>query len=383
MLPKNPQQWERVDRFLMSFSPKEKIALIYDSDPDGLCSAVIMNTLIKRLRGKPADLQLTQPKGTKNTIHPDIYRILKNKKVSKAIFLDLAAHEDAAAFKKLERQCETLVIDHHTFFQDITSDRTVLALPQLLADDIEPSRYATSKLSYDLANRHTNLEDKDWVSALGTISDMAASAWPEWMAKVFEKHKLKPKPNDWFHTDLGKISGMFFAAMTINEKNVKYCFERLMKAEKPQDVIKDKKLGALRRSFDREINIWVKQAPKLMEKDSKLKFIWYEVKPKYRINSPISTIFSLKPQYRDWVIVIVDEDKNVVRISGRCQSRRVKMNELFRNATKGLKNAAGGGHVPAAGGHCLPKDLDTFKKRILDSISKNLYTTKEKQSAKR
>lgn len=383
MIPKNPEQWTRIDRFLMSFSPQEKIAIVHDYDPDGLCSAAIMDKLIERLRGKPADLHFTPPRGSKNTIAPEVFAKLKQRKIAKVIFTDLAIHEDAAAIKKLEKQCDVLIIDHHTFFQDITSEHAVLAMPQLLADDIDSSRYPSSKLAYDLAARHAGMEDCDWLAAVGTISDMAGSVWPDFLAQVFEKHKLRPNPKDWFKSDLGTVSGMFFSAMAIDQKNVGYCFDVLMRAKKPQDVFKDKKLTALRKAFDREINIWVTAAPKRMEKDEKLKLIWYEVKPKYHINSPIATILSLKPEYKGWVIIIVEDEQGVAGMSGRCQSWRVRMNELMKESCKGLKDAAGGGHVPAAGAHCRIKDLATFKQRVKDALSKNLYTHNQEENTKR
>lgn len=378
MLPKNPAHWERIDRFLMSFSPTEKIALVHDYDPDGLTSAVIMNKLIARLRGKPADLHMTPPRGTKNTIAPEIIAKLKQKKITKVIFTDLGIHEDAAAVKKLEKQCEVLIIDHHTFFTDLTSERTAFALPQVLADDIDPSRYNSSKIAFDLAQRHTGVDDLDWVSAVGVISDMASVAWQDFLTNVFAKYKLKPNPKNWFESDLGMVSKMFFSAMSIDEKNVNYCFDVLMNAEKPSDVLKDKKLLAMRKAFDSEINRWILAAPKKMEQYKDLKLIWYEIAPKYHVNSPVATILSLKPQYNDWAILIVEKEKGVLSCSSRCQSRRVAMNQLMKGATEGLKDAAGGGHIPAAGAHCLVKDEQAFKKRILDGLSKNLYTTKSK-----
>jgi len=380
MLPKNPQQWERIDRFLMSFSPKEKIALVHDYDPDGLSSAVIMNKLIEHLRGKPADAHFTPPHGSKNTIAPETFAELKRRNITKVIFTDLGIHEDTAAIKKLEKQCEVLIIDHHRFFTDITSERTVLAMPQLLADDIEPSRYCSAKIAFDLANRHADLTDCDWIAATGVIADMAGKAWPEFLTEVFARHGLKPNPKNWFKSELGSVSGMFFAAMAIDVKNVRYCFDVMMRSVKPQDALKDKKLAALRKTFDKEINVWVTQAPKRMEQHKDLKLIWYELSPKYHINSPVATILSLRPQYHDWVILAIEKEKGMAGCSGRCQSQRVAMNLLLKDATKGLKDAAGGGHVPAAGAHCRVQDLDVFKKRVLEALRKGAYLTEGQSS---
>jgi single-stranded DNA-specific DHH superfamily exonuclease len=375
MLPKNPEHWGRIDRFLMSFSPKEKIALVHDYDPDGLSSAVIMNKLIERLRGRPADAHFTPPHGSKNTIAPETFAELKKRNISKVNFTDLGIHEDAAAIKRLEKQCEILIIDHHRFFADITSERTALAMPQLLADDIEPSRYCSAKIAFDLANRHADLGENDWIAATGVIADMAGKAWPEFLTQVFARHKLRPNPKDWFRSELGSVSGMFFAAMAIDHKNVNYCFGVMMAAKKPQDVLKDKKLSALRKAFDREINVWVTNAPKRMEQHKDLKLIWYELSPKYHINSPVATILSLRPQYHDWVILSIEKEKGVASCSGRCQSQRIAMNLLLKDATKGLKDAAGGGHVPAAGAHCRVADLQVFKKRVLEALRKGAYLT--------
>jgi single-stranded DNA-specific DHH superfamily exonuclease len=379
MMPKNPERWERIDRFMMSFSPQEKVAIIHDADPDGVCSAVVLSRMIEKLRGKPADLHYSTRKFVRNSITPDVMKMLKQKRISKVIFTDLPVHEDAAAVKRLEKQCEVLIIDHHTFFHDIISDRAVLAMPQILADDVDPSKYTASKLAYDLTSRHTNMEDYDWIASVGLIGDMGGSAWPEFLSKVFEHNKLKPNPNDWFRTELGKVSELLLGAMIVDDKYAGYCYDLLMKCKSPADVLADKKLSALRKSIEQETSKWVKSAQKLMQKDDKLRLIWYEISPKYHLNSPISTMLSLNPKYHDYAILVVEKNRDIVRVSGRCQSKRVKMNELLKNAVKGLKDAAGGGHIPAAGAHFKPADIGKFKERILEGLSKNLYTNQPNQ----
>ena len=286
MLPKNPEQWARIDKFLMSFSPQERVAIIYDADPDGICSAVLLSKMIGCLRGKPADFHYSTRKFLRNSVSPNILKLVRKKKISKVIFTDLPVHEDVASVRRLERYCEVLIIDHHTFFRDITSDRVVLAMPQLLAEDIDPARYPASKLAYDFANRHTNIECFAWIAAVGLIGDMAGSAWPEFLTDVFERQKLKPNPKDWFKTALGEISELLLAAMIIDDKNIGYCYDSLMKAKSPADILKDKKLVLLRKSLEKEISKWVRDAPKLMQKDDRLRLIWYEICLLYTSPSP-------------------------------------------------------------------------------------------------
>jgi single-stranded DNA-specific DHH superfamily exonuclease len=335
--------------------------------------------MIEKLRGKPADLHYSTRKFVRNTVSPGILKMLKRKKISKVIFTDLPVHEDAAAVKRLEKQCEALIIDHHTFFQDITSGRTVLAMPQMLADDVDPSKYTASKLAYDITSRHTNMEEYGWIAAVGLIGDMGGSAWPEFLTKVFERDKLKPNPKDWFRTELGKVSEFLLGAMIVNDKYIGYCYNLLMNAKKPEDILKDKKLFALRKSIEKETAKWVRGAEKLMHKDDRLKLIWYEIRPKYHLNSPISTMLSLDPKYEDYAILVVEKNRDIVRVSGRCQSKRVKMNELLKNAVRGLSDSAGGGHIPAAGAHFRPSDTSKFRQRIIDGLSKNLYTNQPNQ----
>lgn len=371
MIPKNQAQWERIDRFLMSFSREEKIAIIHDYDPDGLASAVIISRMIERLRGKPADFVFPPPKGSKSTIAPEVFAELKKRRIKKVIIADLGVHEDSQAVKKLEKQCEILIIDHHQFFQDLTSERTVLAMPQLLADEIEPALYPSCKLSYDLANRHALMEDCDWIASAGIISDLAGSAWPDFLSRACGHNSLK-------QAELEVLPRTLFSAMSMDKKNVQYCYTALMNSSSPQDVLNDKKLSGLRKKYDAEINAWLSKAQKNAELHKDARLFWYEILPKYHVSSQLSTSIASKPQYKDWVVLVLERSKDFVRLSARCLSGRVRVNDLLRSATKGLKNAGGGGHPLRGGAHVLIKDLEVFKKKVIDGVSKGLYTQNEK-----
>jgi len=120
-----------------------------------------------------------------------------------------------------------------------------------------------------------------------------------------------------------------------------------------------------------EMNHWLtsyKEADFIDELD----LIWYQIKPKFRIGSPVSTILSMNTFPNKTVIVVQDLGRDDYSMSFRRQDRKVDMADLAKSCAEGLENANGGGHVPAAGGCVMKKDFDVFKERVFEYLRKNL-----------
>jgi len=113
----------------------------------------------------------------------------------------------------------------------------------------------------------------------------------------------------------------------------------------------------------KEINEVVNNWRKYAEVNENKKVVFLELKTKFAIQSPISTMLSIKnPNY---TLIIFKKKDNLVRVSLRRQDGKVNCGKLAEFATKNLKNAGGGGHIPAAGANIMTKDLDRFKENVL------------------
>src|SRR3989344_5802756 len=98
--------------FAKGLSTDDRIAIVYDSDPDGLSSAVIASKAIRLLRGKAPDTVFFQNHSIVS-LQDSTLQNLKEHKINKLIVLDLAVDQDAAQVKKAEKFLSLLVLDHH------------------------------------------------------------------------------------------------------------------------------------------------------------------------------------------------------------------------------------------------------------------------------
>lgn len=352
----NKKLLEKVDDFLRSITKKDKVCIIHDTDPDGICSAIIMAKCVERLRGRKIDLRLPLVK-EQYGITPAMIEKIKQNKITRLITTDFSAEHDIKSLKEVEKQAKILIVDHHKIYSDYKSKKTILYKPQFFTT-IEPNAYCTGKLAYDAARRVTNVEDLDWVAATSCISDIATKPWKKWMKKVFKKYKVKPK-KDLFQTKIGQVGATISSAGVYDTELVQKCFDVFYRAKKPEDILRSE-LGKYKRIIDKELTKHLDLFEKKAEKQGEMRI--YEMISRYRIQSPISTILGLKYPHR--TIIIINKTQPIIAVSARRGDKKVAVNNLLEKAVKGFKNANAGGHVPAAGARFDKKYLKTFKKRI-------------------
>jgi single-stranded DNA-specific DHH superfamily exonuclease len=353
----NPQFLKKVDRFLLDITPQDKVAIIHDTDPDGVCSAVIIAKCIERLRGKKVDLRI--PLDKKNYgINKSMLRKLSQKKINKLITCDFSPEHDIPLLKEVEKQADILAIDHHKLYSDYQTGRTILYKPHYFTG-IEPSTYCTAKLAFDAASRVSNVDDLDWMAAAACIADIATAPWKEWLAAVFKKYKVKPNKN-LFYTDIGQVAATISSAEVYDAKLVPKCFDIFYTAKNPKDII-NSSFGKYKKIIDKELDKHLKLFEKKAEKHGELRL--YEFASKYRIHSPLSTILGLKHPHN--TIIIINTGFTKAAVSARRHDKKVAVNNLLEKAVKGIPDSNAGGHTPAAGGGFPKKYLKTFKQRLL------------------
>ncbi len=352
----NPEVLRRVDTFLLNVTPKDKVCIIHDTDPDGVCSAVIIAKCVERLRNKKVDLRIPMDK-TQYGITDKMLKQLKNKKITKLITTDFSAEQNPERLEELEKQMEILVIDHHKLYNDYKSDRTVLYKPQFFTK-IDPSTYCTAKLAFDAADRLVKTEDLDWMAATACIADIATAPWKDWLAEVFKKYKIKMK-KDLFRTVIGQVAATIKSTEVYDLKLVPQCYDVFYAAKKPKDILKSK-LGKYKIIIDKDLKKHLALFEKKAEKHKDMRI--YEMTSKYRIHSALSTILGLK--YPDKTIIIINKTGAIISVSGRRGDKKKPVNTLLENAIKGFEGANAGGHTPAAGAGFNKKYLNTFKQRL-------------------
>ncbi len=354
---KNPQLLERVDDFLRNITKEDRVCIIHDTDPDGVCSAVIIAKCIERLRGKKIELRIPLDKkqyGITNYMKKKI----KTKKITKLITTDFSAEHDIPVLKEIEKQADILIVDHHKLYADYKSNKTTLYKPQYFTT-IEPSTYCTAKLAYDAASRVTDVSDLDWMAATACIADIATAPWKKWLSNVFKKYKVKMK-KELFQTGIGQVAATISSTEVYDVKLVPQCYDVFYTAKKPADILTSK-LGKYKKVIDKELKKHLAWFEKKAEKHGDLRI--YELVSLYRVHSPLSTILGLKHPHK--TVIIINKTGNPISISARRHDRKIAVNNLLESAIKGFAGANAGGHAPAAGAGFHKKYLSTFKKRLI------------------
>ena len=80
---------KRFDTFIKGINKKDRVAIMHDTDPDGVCSAVIMSKLLKKTRGRNADFRINQ-KAHEKSLTKETVNKLKKEKITKFISCDLS-----------------------------------------------------------------------------------------------------------------------------------------------------------------------------------------------------------------------------------------------------------------------------------------------------
>lgn len=344
---------QRFYSFVSALSKKDRIAVIFHTDADGITAGVIAAKAVGRICGRKPALFL-HPAPSEVTLSKKIILELKKKKINKAVIVDLNVDQEPASIKAVEKFAEILILDHHSIQNDINSGKTVMIKPQFFSKS-DPSKYCGAKLTYDLFSRWANLEDLKWLAVIGIYGDMAEKEWQDFIRNAgVSSDKIKT------------AGGLIVYARSADEKNGPMkAFREFYSARGIDDVLKSS-LPQYAGKIEKELSHYIKSREKLAEFYPEKKLMIYEISPKYNIKSELVNRLS-REYYPKWTCIVIQKKGRIASIGTRNQSGKVAMNELMIKATAGIRGASGGGHVQAAGGSVGNKKIliQKVKARIL------------------
>jgi len=347
---------------------KGKTIVVYDTDGDGIGAAVILSKTIKRLFKKypkaiPGDHDLAYL--TKNN-----YDQISGQKPNNVIIVDMSLDEKADYILKLAKKTKILIIDHHQSKRNFNMNKNIVHVnPYFWKSRIPSFKYATSKIVFDICRKITDIEDLDWLAALGIINDYSGVHWKIFLNKIYKKYPyLKGKNLYSFENKLGYIVHLITSGYYSKIIGGKLGYDVCLKAETPMDIIKLRTASAkrMKKMYDKVENV-IKKVMKGWKKNAEIiedkKLIILKLDTKFSIHSSISTKISIKkPNY---TIIVAVKRGNKFHISFRRQDGKVNCGELAGKATRYLKNTKGGGHIPAAGGRIMAGDWNKFRKNVI------------------
>ena len=353
----------------------EKTAIIYDVDGDSIGSAVIIAKTIERLFSYiPKSFIISHDLFA---VDKGIYKDINNKKIKNVIIVDISVDEEPSYILKMSKKANVLILDHHQIRKDMNKFKNILHVnPYFWDSKIEPVKYCVSKLSYDVCRTITSIEDLAWLAGLGIINDYCGLQWKEFLDELYKKYPVLRKGSEpySFDSNLGMIdhivtSGYYHSGM----RGSKIAYEACLEADSPLDLLEGRttKARILKGFFDevqQEIKSVMSNWKNYAEIHEDKNLVFLELKTRFAIKSPISTMLGIKSP--DHTFIIFRKQGDFFNISLRREDGKVDCGKLAGLATKNLEGGAGGGHVPAAGAHIMAKDIEKFKENVIKHLIK-------------
>ncbi len=140
--------------------------------------------------------------------------------------------------------------------------------------------------------------------------------------------------------------------------------KKAFKILKSINSLKDfEKLNKYDHKIGKEIKKIIQQYKTKKQKIGKINF--FHFKAKYPIKSAIINEISYTSPKQTYIFATpTANNKKIISLSARNQTKKIDMAELLNSGIKNLKNASAGGHVPAAGATIQAKDLNQFKQNL-------------------
>jgi len=346
--------FERAEIFFQGIGAKDRLAVVHDSDPDGVCSAAILIRSMKKFGIKPSKIVASSPELAKK-------KGILAKGCNKIVILDLAPHLYERDLKKAKNsKIDVLIFDHH-LAANIGAKNIFYVNPRLFDETLY---MPTSYLVLKYYERCMDVKSMEWVATIGTVADYGLkSETQDLLRKYLNDSDYK---NVW-KSEFGK------AAITLNAATAIVGAEKSLKIFlKLKSFDEFRKISAFVNAaerFETELAKKEKEVRKKIEfyPENALMISYVQTKFKHVASAISSKISREKP---DWTFILFEKKNGEYKLHGRSQNGRVSIGHLF------TKLGVGGGHVQAGGGAIKLGKLWEFQKKLMKEIK--TYRPKEK-----
>jgi len=325
--------FDQAKKFLENITEKDKVAIIHHDDGDGFCSGILYYDWCKKQKAKVEQFTYSIGKSSLGKF--------KLGKFNKLIVCDLAPDFMAEELENIKEK-ETLYADHHP--RKIAIPKEILELVTTNQGYIPSSR---------TAGELTGI--KPWLSLAGTITD-AGNLYPENQEFIEKNLKQINMTIDDFKKNISSIITNFLIYF---DKDFDKAFEILKEIESIEELMELKKYSE---PVENEVQKFVEEYETKKEKLGDINFYYFE--PKFSVKTPVIGIISQRNNDEIYIFASPKKETNKITLSARNTSKKRDMGQLLKIGIEKLEDANAGGHVPAAGGMILKKDLEKFKQNI-------------------
>jgi len=333
---------DRFFDFIKNIDKKDKVALVSHIDLDGLAAAVVANKVLD------ADfLHFVNYDDLNN----NLVQSLKEQGANKVIVTDLFI-KFPEFVEGLEKFADVLIIDHHLSKRDWNSNKTTFINCE--------QGYCAGYMCYYLFGGAQDLTAWDWLVACSCVSDYCVKKPESWLKGVFEKYDDRLGIDE--HGNVRRDGAIWdlqwdlCLALIQNRGESREAFEEI--GERFGEIGKLKDHAAeVQKEFDHSLGRFDS------EKEEIEGGYYWMFRPRFPIGSFLVNWISSNDTSKTFVFVRGPHDGRYF-VSARRQDEMVNMDEFLSGLLEGFDDSSAGGHVPAAGGYFLKKDLQEYRRRL-------------------
>ena len=327
-------------------STSKKVLFFYDSDPDGLCSFLLLHRYLKALG--------TENKGiiVKTTSHLDRnwVRQIDQYQPDTVIILDMPVVDQSFIDGS---KVPVYWIDHHTP-QD--KQNVHYYNPRIKKSD---AYIPTTRIAYEITKKAR--PDDMWIAAVGCVAD--------WYVPDFKKELMKKYPSlmdssvkdpetALFESPAGRLARIFSFVLKGKTNHCLKCVAQLAKIQHPDELFQSSSSEArivLKHSsiVEKKYNELLSQAKAQKSKNNFFVFTYEE--NQWSFSSDLSN--EIAHLFPDKVTLVCREKNGEYKCSLR--SRKKPIAGVLRQALVGI-NGRGGGHEYACGAVIAREDFERF-----------------------
>ncbi|HKZ49783.1 MAG TPA: DHHA1 domain-containing protein [Candidatus Nanoarchaeia archaeon] len=355
---------DKAAEFIKQCDPKDTTIVYHGGCGDGITAGAILLRTFQKYFGEMPKAKFASP-STLSSLS------LHSKYV---IFTDLPAGAEIDYVLKLSERSNVMIIDNHEITKNLNSERIVQVHPDFFETKIPKQNHTGAILTYEVCSRVINIEELDWLAAVGLIHDVSGEAWKPFLDKVFAKYRELGKVSYKYQGKIGEIVSILTASQELkggNELALKVCLE----ADRPSDILEAKipevsELIEVYKERTKEFEHFMDSWEKLAEIDRKIGLVFYELELKHKLASAIAT--TLSQRNPDLLFVVMQKEKpSKLKISFRQTLSKVDCNWLAKASTAEF-GGEGGGHKPAGAGSIHPKYKEKFKEKVRELVKQKL-----------
>lgn len=330
--------------FVDFIKEEDKVGIVSHIDVDGLSSAVFLE---KILEAKGINVDYISFEDIRNNMVKEVFVKLKEAGLTKVFFCDIGIDQiDFEGYSELRNEMDVFLIDHHPMNSEVESWGNIIKTD---------SQDCSGMTCFFLGEGIIDFEEWNWLCCAAIFSDFSYK----------EKKNLEYIQSIYSGVTYENISSMtpglngrkINSALIYYDNNKKYVYDLvknrdLEKIEEAHQILEDE--------IERLILEFSEKAEHYPEKG----LHFYEVDSKFKVLSTVTSLVSkMKPE--DY-FVFMQKWHGALKFSARNQSGEYDMGALMKRCVEGLENASGGGHRPAAAARIEEKDLEEFKRRLLE-----------------